>query len=448
MTTAATRFGRRLSPSERWFWIIDRLSPANCVARVRIHGQVGADRLAAAAAALLVEYPLLRMAVVDNCGQDPWLMPLDAPRIPVRRVAGDGQTWIAEMDAELARPFEIRAGLARMVHIVSEAGADGEFHDVLLTISHIIMDGRSLLTLLRKVVVHAGGIANDPVLERDSMPAADDLIPAAARGFWRYAYINIADQLAALASRPHRLDGPSVAMSARRTRIVYRVVDREMLADLISDCRRSGVTVHAAVTAAVADAIGRASNPGAPGVAGIASPVDFRHLLDPLPDRDELGIYAPVLIGFVPFGPAVPLWSAARAVKRQLDRGVRQRKHLSTVAGMRFGTPKAMAAGQRLANMVDRRAPWNVSVTNVGRVEFPDRVGGSRLSGLILAAANSCVSVMTVAVATAHDEMHIAFCYVDKTVTEQEAEEFAEAVLAALLRRPEPSADPMLQQRA
>ena len=51
-------------------------------------------------------------------------------------------------------------------------------------------------------------------------------------------------------------------------------------------------------------------------MAGIASPVDFRHLLDPLPDRDELGIYAPVLIGFVPFGPAVPLWSAGRFFHR------------------------------------------------------------------------------------------------------------------------------------
>ncbi|MFE3698535.1 hypothetical protein ACFXO7_11725 [Nocardia tengchongensis] len=46
---------RALSPSERWFWIIDRLSPANCSARIRVHGRVPAGRLESAAAALVAE---------------------------------------------------------------------------------------------------------------------------------------------------------------------------------------------------------------------------------------------------------------------------------------------------------------------------------------------------------------------------------------------------------
>ncbi|MEC3951492.1 hypothetical protein VMT65_00455 [Nocardia sp. CDC153] len=448
MTTATPRFGRPLSPSERWFWIIDTLSPAHCVGRVRVHGPVAAQRWEAAAAALLAEYPLLRMRVVDRAGRDPWLRPDAAASIPVRRVVTENDgAWVEEIDAELRTPFEVRQGLVRIVDIAVGVGTEGEFHDIVLTVSHIVVDGRSLMALLRKLVLHASGKGVSPV-ERNSTAPVDDLIPTAARGFWRYAYTNLFDQAAALRARPVRLTGPAAELSDRRTRVVHRVIDREALSDLISDCRRAGVTVHGVLAAAVAAAVGRVADARVGGYAGIGSPVDFRHLLEPAPEPDDLGVYAPVLVGFVPFGPDLSVWRAACSVKRQLDRGVRERRHLSTVAGMRFGTPKDARTGRRLAGLVDRRAPWNVSVTNIGRVEFPARTGAHRFSNLTLAASNSCVSVMTVAVATAHDEMRLAFCYVEQVVTERRAREFADAVLAALLERPEPSADSALQQGA
>ncbi|MGW4243054.1 hypothetical protein [Nocardia sp. NPDC004722] len=445
MARAASGSGRALSPSERWFWIIDRLSPANCAARVRIHGRVPPARLWAAAATLLAEYPLLRMGIADDSGRDPELVPLDAPRIPLRRIeSGSESAWIGEMDAELRTPFDLGKGLVRIADIVTAPGTAAECHDIVLTISHIIGDGRSLLALLRKLVGYAGD--DQPAAIRDSVPPADALIPAAARGFWRYLATNLIDQVGALRLRPIRLPpAAQVPMPGRRTRVVYRVVDRKELVDLVSDCRYCGVTVHGVLVAAVADAVGRTAQAGT-GVAGIASPVDFRAELRPRPDPDELGVYAPILIGFVPFGPGVSLWAAARGVKRQLEVGVRHRRHLSTVAGMRFATPHSAGAGARVASTIDRRAPWNVSVTNLGRVEFPDETGGHRLSGLLVTASNSCVSVLTVAVTTAHDEMHLGFCYVEHMLSARQAGEFADAVLTALRERPKPSA--ALQLRA
>ncbi|MEV6100566.1 hypothetical protein [Nocardia sp. NPDC051981] len=436
---------RALSPSERWFWIIDRISPSNCAGRVRVHGRVSARRLEEAAAALVAEYPLLRVGVVDEAGRDPWFRALPEPRIPVRRMEShDSEAWVRKIDAEMADPFDTAKGLARIVDIAVGAGTADEFHDVVLTISHLIVDGRSLMALLQKLIGHAAG-ARAGVAERAEVPAADDLIPAGARGWWRWAYTTLFDQVAALGQRPQRVAGARAALPERRTRVVHRVLDREALAALVTDCRRAGVTVHGALAAAAASAIG-ASNSGGSGIAGIASPVDFRELLSPRPADDELGIYAPVLVGFVPFG--VPLWTAARSVKRQLERGVRQRRHLATVAGMRFGTPRALESGRRLADLVDRRAPWNVSVTNLGRVELPETAGTWRLSGLTLAASNSCVSVLTVAVATAHGEMRLGFCYAEPVLSERRAADFADAMLTALRERPDPSAEPLRQPGA
>ncbi|WP_405134481.1 cytochrome P450 [Nocardia sp. NBC_01388] len=100
--TAATAFGRPLSPSERWFWIIDRISPSNCTARVRVRGQLTAERIECAAAALTAEYPLLRVGVADAGSGDPRLLPLQDPRIPVRRLLSDDPlAWQCAIDAEL-----------------------------------------------------------------------------------------------------------------------------------------------------------------------------------------------------------------------------------------------------------------------------------------------------------------------------------------------------------
>ncbi|MCU1646045.1 MAG: short-chain dehydrogenase [Nocardia sp.] len=451
--TTATDFGRPLSPSERWFWIIDRISPSNCTARVRVRGQISVEQLERAAAALTAEYPLLRAGVVDAGTGDPRLTPLRDPRIPVRQLLSDDpQAWQREIDAELVDPFDTRTGVARIVDIARQPGTADEQHDLILTVSHIVLDGRSLMTVLRKLVHYAasdgrrtsseaadlgadhrsGGVGS-----RAAFPPADDLIPAGARGFWRYVYSTLFDQAAALVLRPRRVGGPvPVGLLERRTRVVYRVVAAEPLAALVADCHRAGVTVHGVLAAAVARAIGDSARPDGNGVAGIGSPVDFRPLLQPQPDAEELGVYAPVLAGFVRFGPGESLWAAARSVNRQLQRGIRQQRHLSTVAGMRFGTPRTVESGRRIVDMVDRRAPWNVSVTNLGRIDFPEHVGAWRISDLTLTASNSCVSAVTVAIVTAHQEMCIGFCYVDGMLAEPE--NFADQVLAELLSRPDP----------
>ncbi|MFE6860623.1 hypothetical protein [Nocardia sp. NPDC057668] len=469
--TAATDFGRPLGASERWFWIIDRISPANCVGRVRVHGRLTAEELSGAADALVAEYPLLRAGVRDAGNGDPRLFALADPGIPIRRVlvgcedlAADA-VWRREVDAELAAPFTPERGLARIVDIGYAVGTPDEYHDVVLTVSHVIMDGRSLLTLLRKLIRfgaesragrHAGvggsgraggtgregrvGSVGAPLPgTREPIPVADDLIPLGARGFWRYCYTTLSDQVMALALRPRKLVPPvAVGLGERRTRAVYRTVDAAGLEALTADCHRAGVTVHGVLAAAVARVVGETGRPGGKGVAGIGSPVDFRALLEPAPDAEELGIYAPVLANFVRFGPRESLWAAARAVNRQLERGIRRRKHLSVVAGMRFGTPRTVATGRRVVEMVDRRAPWNVSVTNVGRADFPETVGGRRISDVTLAGSNSCVSALTVSIISTHGRMRLGFCYVTGILDATSAESFADRVVAELTGRAAP----------
>lgn len=63
MSTEVRRF---LSPVERWYWIVDQVSPLNVIARVRLTGHLPGEVLESAAAGLTNEHPLLRVAIRAN----------------------------------------------------------------------------------------------------------------------------------------------------------------------------------------------------------------------------------------------------------------------------------------------------------------------------------------------------------------------------------------------
>ncbi|RMI35344.1 hypothetical protein EBN03_03425 [Nocardia stercoris] len=424
-TIAGRQVARPLSPGERWFWIIDDISPANCVARLQIRGSLPVADLERGAACLLSEYPILRTRIVT--GQDgPVFEPVAEPRIPLRHyVCEDEQAWRTAVDRELRESLGPLP--ARIVHI-----AAGDRHDLILTVSHVLADFRSLLALLRKLIDYAAGAEPGPM--RPPVPAADQLVSGRARTLRGYLDATVAEQLSAWRCRPQRLVGSEIPLAERRTRAIYRTLDGRMLEDLATACRSAGVTVHGALTAAVGQAVGKLVRPGGHGYAGIGSPVDFRRALDPAPEQDEVGVYAPVLSTFAPFGPGMSLWTAAAAVNRQVRQGVRRQRHLAMSAGTRFGLPKSRESGRRVAAVVDRGAPWNVSVSNVGRVDFPARVAGWELSELILATGNSCVSALTVAAVSAHERMAVTFCVVDGMLADAAIEQLADQVMDTLAR--------------
>ncbi|MFD7845423.1 hypothetical protein ACFV4K_21115 [Nocardia sp. NPDC059764] len=77
--------------------------------------------------------------------------------------------------------------------------------------------------------------------------------------------------------------------------------------------------------------------------------------------------------------------------------------------------------------------------TAAGLVRITDIAVGVGVAGR-LPGRNSCVSAVTVAITTAHEETHLGFCYADPVLSRARAEAFADAVLTALARRPDPSA--------
>lgn len=439
----STEVRRALSPVERWYWIADQVSPLNVVAHVHLQGNIATGLLERAAAALVAEHPLLRVAITsDTGGTHPAFVPSQSA-CPVRRVHGDALEWERQADEhELATSLNWRSGpLVRIVDV--ELDSSAEEHDLLLTVSHIIADGTTALALLQGLIEHADRLAavqdtDDLIASRPAIGAPEDLLPARYRGSQgvvRMAVAGLADLLAgALGTRPRRvLPEVAVRPSLRRTRLVRRKLTATQLDSLTRKCRQEGVTVHGALAAAMAMVIGPAAAKRGSGRICIGSPVDFRAELNPPVSPDEAGAYVCTVPSIVRFGRGRDLWSIARQVNRSLRRRRRIGQHFALLSALRFMSPASVAKSAKVFGLLERFGPGNVCISNLGRYGFAPRIGDWQLSGAQFIAGVSVSGYLAATVNTSHGELFWNFNYIDSAVSQRSAQRFADGCVQVVL---------------
>lgn len=431
--SAPPRIRRPLSPMERWYWICDRISPLNVVARVRVHGHCDTADLRWAARELVREHPLLAVTVVAGPrGTEPrFAAPADL-RIPVRVVSPEDEgRWQREVDRELGSSVADGAGpLARIVHVIGDRGAR---HELVLTLSHVIADGTTALALLRRLVqLAATGGRGEP---REALPAPEAMLPRRINRLPRLVHLAawvLADNLQLAFARPRRLRAvEQVAPTDRRSRLLHRELDAGRLAAVVAWCRREQVTVHAALTAALACSVAREQ--GTTGRVVVGSPVDFRAQLAPPVGPDEAGAYVATVPSYVRVGPAIELAAAARKVTGDLRRRRHLRHHLALVSLLPVISPRSVEHSARSVALIDRAGPGNVCVSNLGRYDFPDRAGDWRLSDAQFIAGISISGYLVAAVNTSHGVLQCNVTYIEAAVTAERAARITDRAVGLLL---------------
>ncbi|WP_432086132.1 FAD-dependent monooxygenase [Streptomyces sp. bgisy095] len=444
---------RDLSPLERLYWIADRTSPLNVVARARVHGRLSPSLHRRALDVLQLRHPLLRVAITDDgTGAHPAFVPLDGQQIPLRHVrvrtddpAADTR-WQHEVDErELAEGLDWRTGpLLRALVITSEGDEDeGEFHDLLLTASHIIADGKTCLSLVREwieITAQLDREAPPQTVSRRVLPATDDLLPRGHRGAAGAAGFRALmrrEERASLTHPAQRIvpDG-HVPFERRRTRMTHRSLTADQLEQLVRAARRHGTTVHGALAAAMVSAVARDAGTPAAAHFSIGSPVDFRADLEPPVLPDEVGTYVATVPTRVRYEPGGSLWPMARDISRDLARRRKRRDHLATISLPRVAGPASLADGPSFMRFMDEKGPINLCLSNVGCYDFPERTGSWRIDGAQFLTGVSVMGAVVATATTTHGRLAWNFGYVEGLVTESRARRVADdsvrIVLSAL----------------
>ncbi|MEW2489344.1 condensation domain-containing protein [Streptomyces sp. NPDC048411] len=434
---------RELSPGERWYWIIDQLSTLNVCARVRIEGELSAQRLRTALGALQDRHPQLRMAIADTSPErpdgGPRFVPTDLP-IPLREVHLTGfedSRWASEVDGhELTDPLDSRSGpLARAVVI---SGPE-QIHDLILTVPHVIADGTTALSLLRQWVRLAAAppapgrtaVTNGPVPEPfealfpERFSAGPDALSGeqAADGADTAAATDDVGRL-----EPERF----VPFDQRRTRMLHRSLSADVLEGLTLACKREGATLHGVLAAAMACAVARDAKAAPAAHFAVGSPVSLRDELRRAVSEDEVGCFVSALHSVVRCQPD-DLWSMARFIKDDITARKNLGEQYEVFSLLAAQGPAGVADSEPFIRHFEEHGPFNFFVSNIGRFDFPTELGAWRLSGAQFVGGISVVGYFGSSVSTSQGRLSWNFTYIDGAVSRERAERLVDDSLRMVI---------------
>ncbi|OEJ93682.1 phthiocerol/phthiodiolone dimycocerosyl transferase family protein [Streptomyces thermolilacinus] len=440
-STAVQAVRRELSPLERWYWIADQIAPLNVIGRVRVHGRVSPARWRSSLAALQAAHPLLRVAIeADAAGREPRFVPVDGRPVPLdHRVLDEaddtGDAWQRVVDRELVNGrIDWSTGPLATATVLTGRGPDGEFHDLMLSLLHVVADGTTVVSLVRQWAELAAGRPAEP---RAVLPPAEDLFPAGHRSdagasAARAKAERDENDLGRL--RPRRVEADrAVPFEQRRTRFLHRSLDASALDRLAGACRARGATVHGVLTAAMVRAVAADAGAADGTWYSIGSPVDFRGDLEPPVPPDDVGSYVATIPSLVEHVADRPLWETAREISADLRARKARGEQFSMIRLVGDSGPRSLADSMPFVRHLDEKGPINFCISNIGRFPFPDRVGPWRATGAQFVASLSVVGTFVATVNSSHHQLAWNFTYAEGLVSDERAARLADACVETVL---------------
>ncbi|MFF0479617.1 condensation domain-containing protein [Streptomyces sp. NPDC004284] len=417
---------RELSPGERWYWIIDQLSTLNVCARVRIQGEISAPALRTALRALQDRHPLLRVAIAAGDPQQPGTGPRFVPTarpVPLREVllaAPEEDRWAGEIDArELTDPIDRESGpLARAVLI----STPGQTHDLVLTVPHCIADGTTALSLLRQWVHLAAQPPAGAGTTGGGLPEPFEALFPPRPGPRPEAGAQDPQESGETGRlRPERF----VPFDQRRTRMLHRSLDGDVLERLAAACKREGTTLHGVLAAALACAVAHDAQAAPQARFAVGSPLSLRDELRREVTEDEAGCYVSALHSVVRYQPE-DLWAMARFVNDDIAARKKHGEQYEVFDLLAVQGPAGTADSGPFIRHFEENGPFNFFVSNIGRFAFPTELGAWHLSGAQFVGGISVVGYLGSSVTTSQGRLSWNFTYIEEAVSRQRAERIAD----------------------
>ena len=344
---------RPLGAFEELYCLFDQDFPVNAALAAQITGHTTVERWSDAVDAVQQRHPLLSVYIDTTFNRVPHFRSVAGQRIPLRVITLPGAQWQQEIAEEVNAPFTPdKAPLFRAVLLHQETHCT-----FILTSHHAVCDGSSLIFLLRDILFALSGHVLGPL---SLAPSREVLFGAQQR----------------------TSEEPGLAsLVARRPPMPYVEgikITQEQTTALQHRARQEGVTIHAAISAALTIA-GRAldeswrDNP-----LRIMSPAEIRDILG-LKDQCMVSIVG----GEISIEPRVTrtFWDLARLAKDGLS-GTKSRDSISKMIELQSGVVGSNLTVVQASQLKRNAFNAQVMLSNLGRLPFDSTFGPLKLEAL------------------------------------------------------------------
>jgi hypothetical protein len=343
-------YSRPLGAFEELFCLFDQSFPTSHALAAQITGHTTVQQWLDA---LQQRHPLLSARIDTTFNRVPHFRRVTGQRLPLRVVTSPGAQWQQEIAETVNAPFTPdQAPLLRAVLLHQETHCT-----FILSSHHAVSDGISLIFLLRDILLALSGHALETLL---LVPSREVLFGAQQRTSTEPGVPSFAAQRHPM---PH-VEG--VKLTPEETTALQR------------RAREEGVTIHAAISAALTIA-GRVINES-----WRTNPL---RIMSPAEVRDILGLKDQCMVSFgggeisIAPGGSMRFWELARFAKDGLS-GVKSTENISRMIDLQSGAVSSNLnveqAFQLKRNAFDAQAMFS----NLGRLPFDSTFGPLKLETL------------------------------------------------------------------
>lgn len=448
-TAAGAASQRPLCPLERWYWVFDQISSLNVIARCHVQGELSDEALQHALRAIQIRHPLLRCRIIaDAKGENPRFVPHDQQTIDLQRIvmpfampSGASHDWADYVrQQEMNRRFDgAHEPLARLRILESGQGVD-----VILVISHAIADAISAMTILKEILQFAA----DPQRQPEPLPlmaSFSDRFPPRHNGVLavlKTLYLHLKIEIVNLLLKPRALQRETdVPFEQRSNSFIHQQLSKTQTQALAEQCRSKGVTVHSALCTALMLAIARdlaatstaAKAADKPLTLGVGSPVNMRKDLAPAATDDEVGIFVGTFMTLATAVNQRDFWDIAEKFGQDIRRQSRQQEPFIILNFVRKTMPKSAQKAASFLRLIDNKGPGNACISNIGRYDFPDRIGALEITEAQFIAETSVTGTWVSTANTSNGQLAWNFSYSEGIITAQRAQRLADSTIGILL---------------
>jgi NRPS condensation-like uncharacterized protein len=344
---------RPLGAFEELFCLFDQHFPTNAALAAQITGRTTVQQWRHALDAVQQRHPLLSACIDTIFNRVPHFRQITGSKIPLRVITSSGAQWQQEIAEEVNAPFTPdQAPLFRAVLLHQETQCT-----FILSSHHAVCDGSSRIFLLRDILLALSGHSLDTV----------PLAPSREILFGRQQRTSTEPGLPSFAAQRHPMPHvKGIKLTTEETITLQR------------RAREEGVTIHAAISAALT-------------IAGKAIDESWRNnplrIMSPAEIRDILGLRDQCMVAFgggeISIAPSASMtfWELAQFAKDGLS-AVKSAENLSRMIDLQSGAVSSNLTVEQALELKRNAFNAQVLLTNLGRLPFDSTFDALKLETL------------------------------------------------------------------